>query len=232
MQIHGLQKLTLLDYPGHTAATVFTGGCNFRCPYCHNSELVLCPEKVPMISEDEIFKFLRLRAHVLEGVAITGGEPTLQPDLPEFIGKIRALGFKVKLDTNGQSPAVLERLLRANQLDYIAMDIKNCKERYGETIGIPEFRTDAVEASVKLLMSSGIHYEFRTTVTKELHDTVSMERIGQWIAGARHYYLQPYRDSDQVMVKDRFHAPEAAELVAWKEMLAKMIPLVDIRGME
>ena len=232
MQIHGLQKLTLLDYPGHTAATIFTGGCNFRCPYCHNSELVLHPEKVPMIPEEDIFKFLRIRANVLEGVAITGGEPTLQPDLPEFIAKVRSLGYKIKLDTNGQTPAVLEKLLAGKLLDYVAMDIKNSRERYGETIGIRDFRTDAVEASVKLLMSSGIHYEFRTTVMTELHNDESMAGIGQWIAGARHYFLQPYRESDNVMYKGTFHAPEREDLIRWQQILEKTIPIVRLRGVD
>ena len=232
MQIHGLQKLTLLDYPGHTAATVFTGGCNYRCPYCHNSELALHPETVPAIPEEEIRAFLKLRAKVLEGVAITGGEPTLQPDLPEFIAKVRALGFKIKLDTNGQSPAMLEKLLKANLLDYVAMDIKNCRERYGLTVGIRDFRTDAVDASVNLLLNSNIHYEFRTTVMTELHDTPAMESIAQWIAGAHRYFLQPFRESEQVMVKGQFHAPEPEVLRSWKELLAKHISVVGIRGMD
>ena len=232
MQIHGLQKLTLLDYPGHMAATVFTGGCNFRCPYCHNSELVLRPESVPMIREAEVFAFLKARAKMLEAVCVTGGEPTLQKDLPEFLVKVRSLGYRVKLDSNGQAPSVLAGLLQNKLVDYVAMDIKNCRERYGETIGVPNFRTDAVEASVQLLMRSGIQYEFRTTVCKELHDTESIKRIGEWIAGARHYYLQPYRESDQVMHKGVFHAPEREELIAWKELLAKTISAVDIRGLD
>ena len=232
MEIHGLQKLTLLDYPGHMSATVFTGGCNFRCPFCHNSELVLNPASVPLIPEKEVLAFLASRARMLEGVAITGGEPTLQSDLPEFIAKVRALGYKVKLDTNGQSPAVLERLLKAGLLDYVAMDIKNSRDRYGATIGIPNFRTDAVEASVALLMGGKVPYEFRTTVMKELHDTSSFEDIGRWIAGARHYYLQPYRDSEQVMKPNTFHAPEREELLAWKDILSKTIPIVDIRGLD
>ncbi len=232
MQIHGLQKLTLLDYPGHMSATVFTGGCNFRCPYCHNSELVLAPDSVPTIPEADVFAFLKTRAKMLEAVCITGGEPTLQKDLPEFLKKVRDLGYRVKLDTNGQLPTVLSSLLSAGLVDYVAMDIKNCRERYGETIGVRDFRTDAIETSVGLLMGDSIPYEFRTTVCKELHDTASMTLIGQWIAGARHYYLQPYRESDQVMHKGIFHAPERETLIAWKELLNKTIPSVDIRGMD
>jgi len=232
MQIHGLQKLTLLDYPGHMSATVFTGGCNFRCPYCHNSELVLAPDSVPTIPEEDVLSFLKTRAKMLEAVCITGGEPTLQKDLPEFLKKVRDLGYRVKLDTNGQLPTVLSSLLSAGLVDYVAMDIKNCRERYGETIGVRDFRTDAIETSVGLLMGGNIPYEFRTTVCKELHDTASMTLIGQWIAGARHYYLQPYRESDQVMHKGIFHAPEREELIAWKELLNKTIPSVDIRGMD
>lgn len=232
MQIHGLQKLTLLDYPGHMSATVFTGGCNFRCPYCHNSELVLAPDSVPTIPEADVLAFLKARAKMLEAVCVTGGEPTLQKDLPEFLKKVRDLGYRVKLDTNGQLPTVLSSLLSAGLVDYVAMDIKNCRERYGETIGVRDFRTDAIETSVGLLMGGSIPYEFRTTVCKELHDTASMTLIGQWIAGARHYYLQPYRESDQVMHKGIFHAPERETLIAWKELLNKTIPSVDIRGMD
>ena len=145
---------------------------------------------------------------------------------------MRDLGYRVKLDTNGQLPTVLSSLLSAGLVDYVAMDIKNCRERYGETIGVRDFRTDAIETSVGLLMGGSIPYEFRTTVCKELHDTASMTLIGQWIAGARHYYLQPYRESDQVMHKGIFHAPERETLIAWKELLNKTIPSVDIRGMD
>jgi len=232
MQIHGLQKLTLLDYPGHMSATVFTGGCNLRCPYCHNSELVLHPEAMPMIPEDEVFRFLRQRAKLLEAVCITGGEPTLQKDLGEFIAKVRSLGYRIKLDTNGCFPSILETLLASGNIDYVAVDIKHCKERYGEAVGIPGFRTDGLESSVRMLMSGSIPYEFRTTVMSELHDTDSMNRIGDWIAGARHYYLQPYRDSEQVMCRGQFHAPDRDTLIAWKELLTPRIPSVAIRGMD
>ncbi len=232
MQIHGLQKLTLLDFPKHIACTVFTGGCNFRCPFCHNSGLVLHPEQAPMISEDEFFAFLDNRKGRLEGVAITGGEPTINKDLPEFIRKVRDKGFAVKLDTNGQNPDMLEALLSEGLLKYVAMDIKNCKERYGETIGIPDFQTDRVEQSVKLLMESGIHYEFRTTLMAELHDETSMAAIGRWIKGCRAYYLQSYRDSDQILCPGRFHAPGKEKVERFREILLPYVPSVTIRGID
>lgn len=232
MQIHGLQKLTLLDFPGHIACTVFTGGCNFHCPFCHNSGLVLAPEKAPMISEEEFFTFLDHRKGRLEGVAITGGEPTIQADLPEFIRKVREKGFAVKLDTNGQNPDMLGALLSEDLLSYVAMDIKNSRDRYGETIGIPDFRTDRVEQSVKLLMESSICYEFRTTLMAELHDDTSMEAIGQWIRGAKAYYLQSYRDSEEIMVPGRFHAPSKETVERFREIVHPYVPSVSIRGID
>ena len=224
MQIHGLQKLTLLDFPGHIACTVFTGGCNFRCPFCHNAGLVLAPEKAPLIPEDDFFAFLESRKGRLEGVAITGGEPTIQKDLPEFIRAVRAKGFAVKLDSNGQNPDMLEALLKEGLLNYVAMDIKNSRERYGETIGLPGFQTDKVEQSVKLLMESGIDYEFRTTLMAELHDDASMEAIGQWIKGCKAYYLQSYRDSDEILAPGRYSAPDKQTVERFREILLPYVP--------
>ncbi|MBO4697124.1 MAG: anaerobic ribonucleoside-triphosphate reductase activating protein [Lachnospiraceae bacterium] len=232
MQIHGLQKLTLLDFPGHIACTVFTGGCNFRCPFCHNAGLVLAPEKAPLIPEDEFFAFLESRKGRLEGVAITGGEPTIQKDLPEFIRAVRAKGFAVKLDSNGQNPDMLEALLKEGLLNYVAMDIKNSRERYGETIGLPGFQTDKVERSVKLLMESGIDYEFRTTLMAELHDDASMEAIGQWIQGCKAYYLQSYRDSDEILAPGRYSAPDKQTVERFREILLPYVPSVSIRGID
>ncbi len=232
MDIHGLQKLTLLDFPGHMSCTIFTGGCNFRCPFCHNGGLVLHPEQFPALNTEDIFTFLESRKKILEGVCITGGEPTLQPDLSAFITRIKDMGFKVKLDTNGQTPNVVSFLLEHGLVDYVAMDIKNCRERYGKTIGIEGFRTDAVEATASLLMASSIPYEFRTTVTKELHDREAFEQIAEWVAGAQHYFLQPYRDSEQIIMPNTFHTPSGDDLLTYREILRKTVHKVAIRGLD
>ena len=176
MKIHGLNKLTLLDYPGHMACLIFTGACNYRCPFCHNASLVLNPNSQPAISEEEIFSFLQSRKGILEGVCISGGEPTLQADLPDFIRKIRAMGFHIKLDTNGSRPGILKGLLDERMLDYVSMDIKNAPEKYLTTIGIPadpqtptdNLITDSVHQSAELLMQSGIPYEFRSGTREAL----------------------------------------------------------------
>lgn len=199
MIIHGLNKLTLLDYPHHTACTVFTGGCNFRCPFCHNASLVLCPTSQPIISEEEFFDYLDKRKGVLEGVCITGGEPTLCPDLVTFIDKIKARGYLVKLDTNGSNPNVLKTLIAQKKLDFIAMDIKNSLDAYGETIGVANYDTSNVEESVRLIMASDIEYEFRTTVVKQYHDENNFIAIGQWLNGASKYVLQSFVDGDDLI---------------------------------
>ncbi len=230
MNIQGLQKLTLLDYPGHMACTVFTGGCNFRCPYCHNSGLILNPHASVAMTEEDFFSFLTSRVGKLEGVCVTGGEPTLQPDLPAFLRRIRSLGFQIKLDTNGTKPELLKQLLDEGLVDYVAMDVKNCLARYGETVGIPNFPTASVEESIRLLLASPISYEFRTTVAAELHDEEAMLAIGKLLQGAPHYYLQPYRDSDQVLVPDTLHAPDAATLEHFVELLHPYIGAVKVRG--
>lgn len=231
MNIQGLQKLTLLDYPGHMACTVFTGGCNFRCPYCHNSGLVLAPHSSEGMTTEEFFAFLESRRGKLEGVCVTGGEPTLQPDLPEFLRRIRELGFLVKLDTNGSNPRLLATLLEDKRVDYVAMDIKNCLSRYGETIGVPNYSTANVEESIRLLLSCSIDYEFRTTVMAELHDEAAIREIGTLLRGAKQYVLQPYRDSEQVLLPGTYHAPDAATLQHFKELLTPAIPCVTIRGL-
>lgn len=198
MLIAGLTKTTLLDYPGHVAATIFTGGCNFRCPFCHNAGLVLTPSSAEMYSEEDVFSFLKKRRNVLQGVCITGGEPTLCADLPEFIRKVKKLGYAVKLDTNGYKPEVLRALLQAELLDYVAMDIKNCLSKYGATAGV-EVELKKVEQSVELLKNSGIDYEFRTTVVKEFHTPEDLREIGKWLKGCSKYFLQQFRESDNLI---------------------------------
>ena len=199
MLIVGLNKTTLLDYPGRVAATVFTGGCNFRCPFCHNGHLVLKPSALEVYSEEEVFSFLYKRRNVLKGVCITGGEPTLQSDLADFIWKVKELGYQVKLDTNGYEPEVLEELLKEKLLDYVAMDIKNCREKYAETAGLDKFEIKKVEKSIMLLRKSEIDYEFRTTVVKEFHGKEDLKKIGNWLSGCSQWFLQQYQDNENVI---------------------------------
>jgi pyruvate formate lyase activating enzyme len=200
MIIGGLQKLTLIDYPGHIAATVFTVGCNFRCPFCHNPELVHATRNTQSAAffEDEFFKLLEHRREKLEGVCITGGEPTIQPDIIEFIRKIKNLGFKVKLDTNGTRPDVLRRLFSENLLDFVAMDIKSPPEEYN-IVTNSKVDTERIKLSVDLIRNSGVDYEFRTTVVPGLHKEEDFEKIGKWLEGSKKYVLQEYRDSGKIL---------------------------------
>ncbi len=234
MLILGLNKTTLLDYPGFVAATLFTGGCNFRCPYCHNRDLVLKDQSLVPLSEEEIFAFLQKRRNVLTGVCITGGEPTLYPDLPEFISQIRELGYLVKLDTNGTNPQMLGDLIRAGLIDYCAMDIKNAPDKYGVTTSFSTdhsaFDLTAVERSVQILMNQKrIPYEFRTTIVKELHDETDMLAIARWISGADAYFLQSYTDSSGVLCKG-FHAHPDETLHAYAALCRQFIPNTFLRG--
>ncbi len=199
MNIYGLQKLTLLDYPGKIACTVFTGGCNFRCPFCHNASLVLDPASAGKIEMEEFFSFLEKRKGVLDGVCITGGEPLLHDSIAEWIIKIREKGFAVKLDTNGSFPDKLKALVREGLLDYVAMDIKNSKAKYAETIGIPNFDLSGVEESVRFLLTDAVPYEFRTTVTREFHTKESLLEAARWIAGCKRYFLQSFSDSGDLL---------------------------------
>ncbi len=193
MLISGLQKLTLLDYPGKTAAIIFTYGCNFRCPFCHNALLVT--EKMQnAIPEDEIFAFLKKRKGILDAVCITGGEPTLQKDLREFILKVRELGYCVKLDTNGTNPLLLDELLTDGLIDYVAMDIKNSPERYDETTGVKTDK-DNIMKSISVIKEKAPDYEFRTTITKELHSEKDIFAICEIIGKESKYYLQQFKDS-------------------------------------
>ncbi|MDO4802119.1 MAG: anaerobic ribonucleoside-triphosphate reductase activating protein, partial [Prevotellaceae bacterium] len=197
MVIHGLQKMTLLDFPGKVACTIFLGWCDFRCPFCHNWELI--DGSAPAELDDEkLMDFLKKRQGLLEGVAITGGEPMLNKDLPELMRKIRELGYPVKVDTNGNHPEMLRRVIDEKLVDYIAMDVKNSRERYAQTIGLEKFDTSNVEKSIGIIMGSGIEYEFRTTVVEQLHDNDSFKGIGTLIEGADRYFLQKFTDRDTV----------------------------------
>ena len=228
MKIQGLQKMTLLDYPGRVACTVFLGGCDFRCPFCHNFELVTGP--LPeAVTEDEFFAFLDKRHGLLDGVAITGGEPCLRHDLPDFIARIRQAGFPVKLDTNGNHPEMLARLLEDGLVDYVAMDIKNSPGKYAWTIGLPSIDLAPINRSIELLMASGVDYEFRTTVIRQMHEERDFDQIGEWIRGARRYFLQPFADRDTV--PDRtLSAPDPETVQKFKEICMPYVERVEVRG--
>ena len=229
MNIQGLQKLTLLDFPGRTACTLFTGGCNLRCPFCHNVALVLDPEGEPPFSEREILDFLDTRRGILDGVAVTGGEPLLQPDLPDFLRKVRAAGFLVKLDTNGFFPDRLAALLDEGLLDYVAMDVKNSAAKYAATCGREDLDLTPAEKSVDLLLGSGIDFEFRTTVIREYHTVGDIAAIARRIAGAPRYYLQAFKDSG-VLLEGACSPPDEATLREMADAAAPYVGLVGLRG--
>lgn len=229
MNISGIQKLTLLDFPGKLACTVFTSGCNFRCPFCHNASLVL-PGMSEHIDESEVFSFLKKREGILEGVCITGGEPCLQSDLESFIGKVKALGFSVKLDTNGSFPEKLSALLEKGLLDYVAMDIKTSPERYAEVTGVTnESFFENVKKSVELLKECGIPHEFRTTTAKELQNAEDFLKIGQWLKGEKRYFLQQYESSGELVGKE-MTPYEKEELEEFKKLMENFVEDVEIRG--
>lgn len=231
MQINGFNKLTLLDYPGHLAATIFLGGCNMRCPFCHNASLVTKVSTQPVIPVEEVFATLAKRKGILEGVCITGGEPTLYPDLPELVKEIKALGFRVKLDTNGTKPSMIKALVQDKLIDYIAMDIKNSREKYRVTSGNDSLELNLIEESVEFLMSAPIPYEFRTTVVKEYHTREDMLSIGEWLKGAEAYYLQSYRDSEDVIAPGlNSHSKET--LNEFVRILVPFIRQVSLRGVD
>ena len=227
MDINGLQKLTLLDYPGKVACTVFLAGCNLRCPFCHNAPLVVETPPAAMTGA-EFFAFLEKRRGKLDGVCVTGGEPTLRPDLPEFLEKIRSMGFLIKLDTNGTNPGMLKMLLEKKLVDYVAMDIKNAPGRYSATCGGMDL-LPAVKESAALLMRCGVDYEFRTTCVAPFHDPVEMEELGRWIAGAKRYYLQAFVDSG-ALVGTGVSGLTKEEMEALRAAVLPYIPNTHIRG--
>lgn len=229
MQIHGLQKMTLLDFPGRVACTVFLGGCDFRCPFCHNSELVN-GSSPPLMDENEFFSFLSSRLSLLDGVCISGGEPLLNPSLPNLIRKIKHLGLLIKLDTNGNHPDRLNDLLEANLLDYVAMDVKNAPSLYAETIGLSSFDISPVRNSVSLLLNSPIPSEFRTTVVREFHSDASFSEIGPWIQGAKSYFLQPFVDRPTVAFSN-LHSPSEEDLHRYLNIIKPFVENSSIRGL-
>lgn len=227
MKISGIQKLTLLDYPGKVACTIFTPGCNFRCPFCHNASLVY--SRAQEIDEEEILSFLKGRRGILDGVCITGGEPLLQKDIASFIKKVKELGYLVKLDTNGSFPERLGELLKENLVDYVAMDIKSSRKNYHLAAGENCVDISKTEQSVSLLKQSGIPHEFRTTTVKGIHTKEDFEDIALWLDGEENYFIQQYKISDD-MIGEEFEEFSKQELEKFKEIVAKTVKNVSLRG--
>ena len=230
MKISGIQKLTLLDYPGTVACTLFTAGCNFRCPFCHNAGLVL-PEQIEeaSISEDEVMSFLKKRVGMLDGVAITGGEPLLHADMPQLLRKIKDLGYKIKLDTNGSNPKLLRDIVEAGLVDRVAMDIKNAPEEYPKTAGC-NVSMAAIEEAKNFLLGGAVDYEFRTTVVKGIHTKESLVAAAKWISGAKEYYLQQFKDSGNLINPEELTAFDENEMHGLADAVREYVPTVEVRG--
>ena len=233
MKIVGLQKLTLLDYPGRMACTVFLGGCNFRCPFCHNGQLL---ENAPAVMENhELLTFLKSRKGILDGVCITGGEPSLDPQLPELLRQIKQMGYLIKLDTNGSRPDVLKSLAGEGLVNYVAMDVKNSPECYGETVGIPELNLDKIKESIRFLMTGAVDYELRTTVVQQLHNERSIKEMATWLLELgngnkiQRLYIQPFVDRDTVPMGG-LSAPNDEMLEKFAEILRQCSEKVELRG--
>lgn len=233
MLISGLQKMTLLDYPGLVACTVFTGGCNFRCPFCHNASLVL-PEALQASDGgvETVLSFLKKRQGLLDGVAVTGGEPLLHADMADFLREVKALGFRVKLDTNGTFPDRLISLVDQGLVDRVAMDIKNDPALYAKTVGLETMDMASVTKSKDFLLSGAVEYEFRTTVVRGLHTRESLIAAAHWIEGAQAYFLQQFKDSGELIAPDGLGAFSDEEMHALCDAVKPIIPTVQLRGVE
>ena len=233
IKIGGMQKMTLLDYPGKVACTIFTAGCNFKCPFCHNRELVFIPENYEYFDSQDVLDYLEKRKGLLDGVCISGGEPLLQENLESFIAKIRELGYKIKLDTNGGYPQKLKSIVEKGLIDYVAMDVKNSRDKYAETVGMnsASFNLEPIEQSVEYLKTCGIDHEFRTTVVRELHTAEDLIEIAEWIGPDQKYYLQQYMDSENIIQRG-FTAYDAAEMEELKQTVAPLVPAVELRGVK
>ena len=228
--ITGLQKLTLLDFPGKVACTLFTKGCNMRCPFCHNASLVVRADEQQPYNNEELLAFLQNRFGLLDGVAITGGEPTLWPGLYDFIAEVKKIGYEVKLDTNGTRPEVIKKLVADKMVDYVAMDIKNCREKYGSTIGFDEnYDLSPIDESIAFLMEGKIDFEFRTTVTKQYHTAEDIIKIGEWIRGNEKYFLQQFKDSGDI-IGEGLSEYNKEEMEALLDEIRHFVPNAQVRG--
>ena len=229
--ITGLQKLTLLDFPGKVACTLFTKGCNMRCPFCHNASLVVRSNEQKPYDNGELLEFLKKRYGLLDGVAITGGEPTLWQGLYDFITEVKKIGYEVKLDTNGTRPDVLKKIVNDGLVDYVAMDIKNCREKYGVTVGFDEdYDLSPIDESIEFLMSNKVDFEFRTTVTREYHTAEDIAKIGEWIRGDEKYFLQQFKDSGDI-IGDGLSEYSKDEMISLLDQIRQFVPNAQLRGL-
>lgn len=229
MKILGFEKMSLVDFDGLVSATLFTGGCNFKCGFCHNSPLVSSYKDLPEIPQDDILAYLKKRQGILDGVCVSGGEPTLNNDLPEFIEKIKNLGYKVKLDTNGTNPDMVKQLFNDGLVDYFAMDIKNDKKTYAKIIGFDAFDTAKVEKTVEFFLTAPVKYEFRTTLVNEFHTKENMINIGKWIKAADKYFLQKFKENENC-IEQGFSPVEEEKAKEFIEILTPYIPTIKLRG--
>ena len=228
MKFYGFQKMTMLDYPGKVACIVFTGGCNLRCPFCHNALLVTQVDNV-VYDEEEIIEYLNKRKGLLDGICVSGGEPLLQIGLENFLQRVKELGYSIKLDTNGTFPARLKSLVEKGLVDYVAMDIKNCKEKYSLTTGTDSFDIAKIEESINFLLSGKVDYEFRTTIVDGLHETQDIVKIGEWIKGAKKYFLQNFVDSGN-LIGSGLKAVSLDKLKEFEQIAKNSVEKIALRG--
>ena len=230
MKIYGLEKLSLVDYDGFVAATVFTGSCNFRCPFCHNASLIVDYDKLPPIDENEVFSYLKKRKGIIEGLCITGGEPTLNKDLPEFCEKAKQTGVFVKVDSNGTSPQTIKLLAENGLADYFAIDIKNDRKNYAKIVGLNSFDTKNIEKTVSYLIGSKVGYEFRTTLIDEFHSEENIIEIGKWISGAKKYFLQKFKSGENCLLPDGLNPVSDENAKRFLTAVAPFVKFTKLRG--
>lgn len=231
MDFNGWEKLSLVDFDSNITTTLFTSGCPFRCPFCHNADLVFKSKELEVIPWDEIMAFLKKRQGILEAVCISGGEPTLGDDLLSKMAEIKKLGYKIKLDSNGFRPNVLKEAVSKRLIDYVAMDIKNSLARYGETIGVPSFDLAPIKESISFLLSDTVPYEFRTTIIEEFHSEKDIREMAELIRGAKRHFLQLYIDSENC-IEHGFHAVSLEKARTFRDILASYVDYVALRGYE
>ena len=230
MQLYGFQKMTMLDFPGKVACTAFTAGCNFRCPFCHNASLVTHIDAGAAVDEQEVFAYLEKRRGVLDGLCLTGGEPLLYDGVEDFLKRVRSLGLAIKVDTNGSFPDRLRSLVEEGLVDYVAMDIKNCRERYAETVGLSHLDLAPIEQSVSYLLSGPVDYEFRTTVVKDLHTPQDVVAIGEWVKGAKRFFLQNFVDSGD-LISAGLCGISPSEMREYLSLLSPFVENISLRGL-